>query len=185
MTDRIDDGIGTYDVVLLVEHELSRSDAAQVHSLHEDIADQVVYHVILPVDDAAAQIGSSMGTLGSGEVPSAPLALSDQALEAVYSESMEQANQELASTIIHLQATGAGAKGILTGESPVGALATTVDEVDAREAIVLTSPHVVAEFFHVDWSSQARRKLGVPVLHLLEHETFDEQAGGGEGVTGL
>ena len=50
---------------------------------------------------------------------------------------------------------------------------------------MLTRPHVVAEFFHVDWTSRARRKLGVPVLHLLEHENFDEQAGGGEGVTGV
>ena len=57
--------------------------------------------------------------------------------------------------------------------------------VDAREVIILTRPHVVAEFFHVDWTSRARRKIGVPVLHLLEHENFDEQAGGGEGVTGL
>ena len=42
---------------------------------------------------------------------------------------------------------------------------------------------MVAEFFHVDWTSRARRKIGVPVLHLLEHENFDEQAGGGEGIT--
>lgn len=46
-------------------------------------------------------------------------------------------------------------------------------------------PHVVAEFFHVDWASRARRHLGVPILHLLEHETFDEQGQSGEGVTGL
>ena len=46
-------------------------------------------------------------------------------------------------------------------------------------------PHVVAEFFHLDWTSQARRKLGVPVLHLLEHETIAGQsAGGGEGISG-
>ena len=65
------------------------------------------------------------------------------------------------------------------------ALAALVTSVDAREAIILTRPHVVAEFFHVDWTSRARRKLGVPVLHLIEHESFDEQAGSGEGVSGL
>jgi hypothetical protein len=43
----------------------------------------------------------------------------------------------------------------------------------------------VSEFFHRDWSSRARRAIGVPVLHLLEHENFDEQAGSGEGVTGV
>ena len=60
-----------------------------------------------------------------------------------------------------------------------------MQEVGAAEVIVLTRPHVVAEFFHMDWTSRARRKLGVPVLHLLEHENFDEQAGSGEGITGL
>ena len=70
-------------------------------------------------------------------------------------------------------------------EPPIDALAAKVAAVDGREAIILTRPHVVAEFFHVDWTSRARRKIGVPVLHLLEHENFDEQAGGGEGVTGL
>ena len=70
-------------------------------------------------------------------------------------------------------------------EPPVDALARAVEAVDGREAIILTRPHVVAEFFHVDWTSRARRRIGVPVLHLLEHENFDEQAGGGEGVSGV
>ena len=70
-------------------------------------------------------------------------------------------------------------------DPPVDALIEKVKEVDGREAIILTRPHLVAEFFHVDWTSRARRKLGVPVLHLLEHENFDEQAGGGEGVYGF
>ena len=50
----------------------------------------------------------------------------------------------------------------------------------ASEAIVLTRPHVVAEFFHLDWTSKARRRIGVPVLHLLEHETF-----AGQGESGV
>ena len=70
-------------------------------------------------------------------------------------------------------------------DEPISALAAKVKETAAAEVLVLTRPHVVAEFFHVDWTSRARRKLGVPVLHLLEHENFDEQAGGGEGVTGM
>ena len=70
-------------------------------------------------------------------------------------------------------------------DDPIEALSAAVAKVDGREAIILTRSHVVAEFFHVDWTSRARRKIGVPLLHLLEHENFDEQAGAGEGVTGL
>ena len=58
-------------------------------------------------------------------------------------------------------------------------------DTSGSEAIILSGSHVVSECFHVDWTSRARRKIGVPVLHLLEHENFDEQSGSGEGVTGL
>ena len=75
--------------------------------------------------------------------------------------------------------------GEIVHEAPIDALAASVQKFDGREAIILTRPHVVAEFFHVDWTSRARRKIGVPVLHLLEHETLAEQAaGGGEGISG-
>ena len=91
-----------------------------------------------------------------------------------------------AATLAALKAAGApDATGEVVTKPPIDALADKVAAVDGREAIILTRPHVVAEFFHVDWTSRARRKIGVPVLHLLEHENFDEQAGGGEGVTGL
>ena len=77
--------------------------------------------------------------------------------------------------------------GEVVSAEPIEALSAKVSEVEAAEAIILTRKHVIAEFFHVDWTSRARRKIGVPILHLLEHENFDEQADhyGGEGVTGL
>jgi hypothetical protein len=184
--DRIDDGIGTYDVVLLVEHELTESDARQVTSLHEDIEDQVVYHVLLPLEDAAARIEAAMGSLAAGEVMASPsVTMRDVDLEAVRRDCQERSERELKDTLAHLRSTGATAHGHITGQPAVDALASKVAEVDGREAIILTRPHVLQEFFHVDWTSKARRKLGVPVLHLLEHENFDEQAGGGEGVHGV
>jgi hypothetical protein len=183
----INDGRGTYDVVLLVEQELSRQDAEQVRSLHNEIADQVIYHVLTPLEDAAARVEASVGMLGAGDVMSAPaLAMTEEELAAVREECRDRSDHALTTTLSALSAAGATARGAVTGQPPVEALAAKVAEVGAREAIILTRPHVVAEFFHVDWTSRARRKLGVPVLHLLEHETFDEQAGGtGEGVTGL
>ena len=185
--DTIHDGQGTYDVVLLVEQALSPVDAAQVRSLHAEIEDQVVYHVLIPLEDAAARIEASLGTLGAGDLMAAPaLAMSDVDIEALRKECEETSDAELKQTIAALTTAGARASGKVTSEPPVDALAALVAAVDAREAIILTRPHVVAEFFHVDWTSRARRKLGVPVLHLIEHENFDEQASGsGEGVSGL
>jgi hypothetical protein len=106
-------------------------------------------------------------------------------VEAVREETERESEQALRLTLEALRAAGGTAEGHVVEEDPIDALAELVSGVDAREAIILTRSHVVQEFFHVDWSSRARRKIGVPVLHLLEHENFDEQAGAGEGVTGL
>ena len=185
--DSIHDGQGTYDVVLLVEQALSPADAKQVRSLHAEIEDTVVYHVLLPLEDAAARIEASLGTLGAGDLMAAPaLAMNDVDIEALRRECEEHSSSDLQQTLVALRDAGGTAHGKVTSEPPVDALAALVTSVDAREAIILTRSHVVAEFFHVDWTSRARRKLGVPVLHLIEHENFDEQASGsGEGVTGV
>ena len=181
----IHDGRGTYDVVLLVEQAMSPSDAAQVRSLHEEVSDEVVYHVLLPLEDAAARIEASLGTLGAGDLMAAPaMAMNDVDIEALRRECEESSTSDLHKTLAALHAAGGQATGKVTSEPPVDALAALVTAVDAREAIILTRPHVVAEVFDLDWTSRTRRKLGVPVLHLLEHESFDEQAGGGDGVTG-
>jgi hypothetical protein len=175
----------TYHVVLLVEQALTAADAAQVHSLHEDLEAEVRYHVLLPVEDAAARVEAALGAIGGDPLipPSAPVSAED--LETVREETEQKSAQDLATTLASLAGAGAEAEGEVVAEDPIDALAATVAKHDCREAIILTRSHVVAEFFHVDWSSRARRKIGVPVLHLLEHENFDEQAGAGEGVTGL
>jgi hypothetical protein len=176
----------TYDVILLVEQALTVADARQVLSLHEELDDPVVYHVLLPLEDAAARIEASMGGLSGGELMGNPTIGMQQAdIEAIRKDSQEQSDDELAATLAALREAGGTADGKVVGDDPIDALAAEVSAVDGREAIILTRSHVVSEFFHRDWTSRARRKIGVPVLHLLEHENFDEQAGSGEGVTGL
>jgi hypothetical protein len=177
-----------YDVVLLVEQALSDQDAAQVHSLHEDLDQPVTYHVLLPLEDAAARIESAMGSLTAGDMLSSPtMPMREVDLDAVRKDCEDRSHTELEQTLEALRKSNSVAHGQVVSDPPIDALAAKVAEVDGREAIILTRPHVVAEFFHLDWTSKARRKLGVPILHLLEHENFDEQAEGygEEGVTGF
>lgn len=180
-----------YDVVLLVEQALTPADAAQVRALHVELDDdptiEVVYHVLLPMADAAAAVEASLGVIGGADLIAPPITPSPDEIDSLREEYREQAQRDIDATAAAITASGArvGSAAIVT-DPPVDALARKVTEVDGREAIILTRPHLVAEFFHVDWTSRARRKLGVPVLHLLEHETLEEQsAGGGEGVTGV
>lgn len=177
-----------YDVVLLIEQALSEQDAAQVHSLHEGLDQQVTYHVLLPLEDAAARIESAMGSLTAGDMLASPtMPMSEVDLDAVRKDCAERSGSELSQTLDALAKSGAIARGEVVTDPPIDALAAKVAEVDGREAIILTRPHVVSEFFHLDWTSKARRRVGVPILHLLERETFDEQGEGygNEGVTGF
>jgi len=176
----------TYDVVLLLEQPLSLQDARQVRGLHEEVEEPVRYHLLLPVEDAAARVESAMGSVAASEVVASPAAVMNQVdVEEVQREILERSRALLDDSVNRLTDLGADAVGDVVSVDPIDALATKVYAVDAREAIILTRPHVVREFFHLDWTSRARRKIGVPLLHLLEHESFDEQAGGGEGVTGM
>ena len=176
----------TYDVVLLVEQPLSRLDAGQVRDLHLEAPAAPRYHLLLPVEDAAARVESAMGTLASGDaLVAGPMVVDQDDVAEIQRGLLDQARADLAASLSALEQVGATATGELVTAEPIDALAAKVQEVGAAEVIVLTRPHVVAEFFHLDWTSRARRKLGVPVLHLLEHETFDEQAGGPEGISGF
>lgn len=179
----------TYDVVLLVEQTLSEEDARQVTDLHDELRDEgesVTYHVLMPVEDAAARVEAALGSLAAGEALASPaLVMNEVDLAKVREECLDRSRKALEVTISRLRAAGGEVDGEVVHEHPVEALCSSVGKYDGREVIVLTRPHVVAEFFHVDWTSRVRRKLGVPVLHLLEHETLDEQAGGGEGITGV
>lgn len=174
-----------YEVVLLVERELTDLDAEQVVGLHENLEEAVRYRMLLPVEDAAIRVQTAIGSIARYEMVPPMDAVDGETIERLNREMVERAQGELDRSLELLRATGRRAEGRVTSEDPVRALATEATTHGCREAIVLTAPHAVREFFHLDWTSRARRVLGIPCLHLLEHETFDEQGGGGEGVSGM
>jgi hypothetical protein len=79
-----------------------------------------------------------------------------------------QATASLDRSLDRLRSLDQYADGLITHGQPVDELVEQIERVNGQEVVILTRPHVVAEFFHVDWSAQARRHLGIPVLHLLE-----------------
>ncbi|MPZ62836.1 MAG: hypothetical protein GEU93_16400 [Propionibacteriales bacterium] len=175
-----------YDVVLLIEQQLSKADARQVVGLHDSLEETVHYHMILPCEDAATRIETALGSIAASEVlATSAMAYSEMDLDQLQQEIQSEAQQSLNASMSFIDETGHEVTGEVTCEDPISALAAAVEAHNGQEAIILTRPHIVAEFFHLDWTSKARRKIGVPCLHLLEHENFDEQSGGGEGVYGM
>ena len=120
-----------YDVVLLVERELTERDARVVRALHEGLDDQeVVYHLLLPMSDAAAAIEASMTAIGSGDlvVPPPNIAASD--IAAVRNECRQDAERSLAASLRALgDAHAEAGTATVVEESPIETLAAKVKEV--------------------------------------------------------
>jgi hypothetical protein len=160
-----------FDVSLLIERQLNALDADQVVALHEGLDDTVRYHLLLPVENSSSLLMSSMGALGGQVVPiSEPGAIAD------VQDSIDRAGQdELAASAALLSERGQEVTATMTEDDPIEALLTLVKSTSSSEVIILTEPHVVKEFLHIDWTSRAQRKLDVPSVHLLEHVPFDAQ----------
>jgi hypothetical protein len=165
-----------YDVVILVEDELSVPDAERLAELYADAPDPVRFHVILPCEDAKAQVEATLAGLAGTELfgmASQRYAVrSDDEVRRAADDAQRavdtQATAALERSLGRLRSFDREAEGTITHRHPVDELDDYIKAVEGQEVVVLTRPHVIAELLHVDWSAQARRHLGVPVLHLLE-----------------
>lgn len=162
-----------YTVALLVERQLIDLDADQILALHEGVDDDVTYHMLLPVDSSPAALSASMTAFGGAQF--SPLE-EPAAYTRVEDELRSEGERELEASAALLRDRGQTVVTKLVEYDPIDALVELVRDTKCDEVIILTEPHVVREFLHVDWTSRARRKLDVPTLHLLEHLTFEEQA---------
>jgi hypothetical protein len=176
-----------YDVVLLVEEELSVPDAERVVELYASVPDEVKFHLIIPCDDAKAKVQASLASIAGTEfygikAERYSIQSDEEALKAQRDAQRAveaQAAAALDRSIDRLRSFEQEADGLTTHSRPVDELVEQIKRLNAQEVVVLTRPHVVAELLHVDWSAQARRHLGVPVLHLLEqHQDSPIEPGG-------
>ncbi|MEV5430336.1 indole-3-glycerol phosphate synthase [Streptomyces sp. NPDC052701] len=148
----------------MIEKALTSADVEFVATLHGD--EPVFFHVLLqPRGEQAARLLRAIDDVALGEL--------DEAVREGDTPEGEEAlsvgQRALEVSLAALRAAGGEAEGRLVEDHPLDALKSLVAEVDADEVIVLTDPHYVEEFFHRDWASRARHKVGVPVLKLFSH----------------
>ncbi|MCZ0206193.1 indole-3-glycerol phosphate synthase [Streptomyces achromogenes] len=150
--------------VLMIEKALTSADVEFVTTLHGD--EPVSFHVLLqPRGEQADRLLRAIDDIALGE-------LDEAVREGETPEGREARSvgrQALDVSLQALRSAGSEADGRLVEDHPLDALKALVAEVDADEVIVLTDPHYVEEFFHRDWASRARHKVGVPVLKLFSH----------------
>jgi hypothetical protein len=148
----------------MIEKALTSADVEFVTTLHGD--EQVSFHVLLqPRGEQADRLLRAIDDIALGELDEAVREGSTPEGDVA----MNVGEKALEVSLAALRAAGSEAEGRLVDDHPLEALKRLVGEVGADEVIVLTDPHYVEEFFHRDWASRARHKVGVPVLKLFSH----------------
>ncbi|MFD8455012.1 indole-3-glycerol phosphate synthase [Streptomyces antimycoticus] len=157
----------------MIEKPLTPADVEFVTTLHGD--DPVSFVVLMQPRGSKDRLLRAIDDIALGELEQA----SQERDEPEGREALEPAEQALTHSVAALQAAGSQARGHVVQRRPLEVLRGVVEETRADEVIVLTAPHFVEEFFHRDWASQARHKVGVPVLKLFSHAVDEDQTTAG------
>ena len=181
----------TYDVVVLIEREMSEGDARRVAALHARREEPVNYDLLISSHSERgfggpmALLGSSFadvaGLTGSASVvgsatgPSArvsPPAGSSRAPMAALADP----DVDLASVIEHsshrLRAASRYPVNVsITHGEVLLALMSLVKSTRSQEVVVVAWPETAARFLCSDWITKARKILKVPRVRILEHDT--------------
>jgi len=146
----------------MIEKALSDADVELVATLHGE--EQVAFHVLMEPRGRQDELLRALDDVAIGRI--------DEALhERGEAGTAATAGAVLDRTLGQLREAGAvSATGRVVEGHPLDALRAAVEEHSADEVVVLTAPHFVEEFFHRDWASRARHKVGVPVLKLFAQE---------------
>lgn len=150
-----------FTTVLMIEKPLVSDDVELVTTLHGD--EPVSFIVLMQPRGDQDRLLRALDDVALGEF--------DQAVrEGIEGEDEQSpADKALEHSLNMLREAGAEAQGQIIEDHPLDVLTETVERHKADEVIVLTAPHLVEEFFHRDWATRARHKVGVPVLKLFAH----------------
>ncbi|MBV9023686.1 MAG: indole-3-glycerol phosphate synthase [Streptomycetaceae bacterium] len=146
--------------VLMIEKPLAPVDVDLVTTLHGD--EPVSFLVLMQPRGDQERLLRALDDVALGELDK--IAHEEEEIKGDHA-----ATAALNHSLVELRKAGSEAVGEIVREHPLDMLRSVVEKAKADEVIVLTAPHLVEEFFHRDWASQARHKVGVPVLKLYAH----------------
>ncbi|HEV7168819.1 MAG TPA: hypothetical protein VGN49_12725 [Micrococcaceae bacterium] len=159
----------TDSIIILTEEPLGELDAENIIRSYDD-GDDVQLVVLVPSGAKRNLLVDVVDQLTLLDLPAAVRELRDKPPSKEVARA--EAAGQLATSIAVLEAAGAKVSGKVVEGNAVRALVSEVKATDARQAIVVTRPHALADTFHQDWANQAQHKLGLPVLHLYAGSGF-------------
>ncbi|MEZ0089503.1 indole-3-glycerol phosphate synthase [Streptacidiphilus sp. EB129] len=153
-----------FTTVLLIEKALSEADIELITTLHGD--EKVHFHVLMQPRGKQDEFLRAVDDVAFGYLDRA----AHERDEPRGEDAVDAAAAGLEHTLEQLRTAGAEANGRVVEQNPLQGLREVVDDVSADEVIVLAAPHWIEGLFHRDWASQARHKVGVPVLQLFAQQ---------------
>lgn len=179
----------TYDVVVLIEREMSEGDARRVAALHARYEDPVDYHLLVSSHPESG-FGGPMALLGStfadvaGMTASTPVhgnamfasVRTPPPAPSLPTATLADPAVDLASVIEHSSRQLRAASGYpvhvsITHGEVLLALMSLVKTTKSHEVVVVAWPETAASFLCSDWTTKARKVLKVPRVRILEHDT--------------
>ena len=155
-------------IIILTEEPLTAVDVINITKLYGP-EDDVELVLLVPADTKRNLFVDVIDQLTMLDLPGALREIRERPdAETVRAE----ASQTLAVSLAELKSAGVTVTGAVAEGDAVASLVAKVGETGARQAVVVTRPHAVADTFRQDWANQAQRKLGLPVLHLYSDSGF-------------
>jgi hypothetical protein len=149
--------------LLLTEKALSDHDVQRVAHLHDP--EPVRIHVVVPAHDDRTEVEEAVDDLTKADFADV---FHDQDAGRTDAQLMTAADNELASSVAALKAAGvAEVDGEVAVGHPVDRVVELARSLGADEVLVLTEPHLIADFTRRDWASRLRHALHLPVLHVV------------------
>jgi len=165
----------TYDVVVLIEREMSEGDARRVAALHARYEEFVDYHLLVSSQPESG-FGGPLALLGSSfddvaGVPG-PAAARASSTTTTLADPLFDLGSVIEHSSRHLRAaSGYPVNVSITHGEVLLALKTLVKTTNSREVVVVAWPETAARFLCSDWTTRARKTLKVPRVRILEHDT--------------
>jgi hypothetical protein len=184
----------TYDVVVLIEREMSEGDARRVAALYAKHEESIDYHLLVSshpengfggpmallgssfADVAGLSAAASAGGAGSATRFGATLTSGSDLPSRTPTATLADPAVDLASVIEHSSrrlraASGYRVQVSITHGEVLLALMQMVKNTASQDVVVVAWPETAARFLCSDWLTKARRVLKVPRIRILEHDT--------------
>jgi hypothetical protein len=165
----------TYDVVVLIEREMSEGDARRVAALSATREEPVRFHLLVSSHPESG-FGGPMALIGSTFEDVAGLTSSSASPARTPTATLADPAVDLASVIEHSsrrlrEASGHPVHVSITHGEVLVALMQMVKSTDSQEVVVVAWPETAARYLCSDWTTKARKVLKVPRVRMLEHDT--------------